>query len=66
MNDYSKYIEDENIRDMKIDNDFTSSDGIMNRNNAYDNLYHKSYEISNNNYWCNINGNCTIEEIKEK
>jgi hypothetical protein len=48
MNDYSKYIEDENIRDMKIDNDFTSSDGIMNRNNAYDNLYHKSYEISNN------------------
>ena len=51
LNDYSKYIEDENIRDMKIDNEFTSSDGIMGRNNDYNNLYHKSYEISNNNYF---------------
>ena len=49
MNDYSKYIEDENIKDIKIDNEFTSSDGTMDRNNGNDNLYHKSYEISNNN-----------------
>jgi len=49
MNDYSKYIEDENIKDMKIDNEFTSSDCTIDRNNGIDSLNYKSCEIPNNN-----------------